>query len=553
MKKRSVLLLLVLILLLTACTPAVREQSTTTPTTQTTTETAVPPTETTLPAILKNTDRYPLEGTHKLRIVSSEDVEGKLFWTEYAEAAGIEAIWQTQDDQAMLATFDDPENMPDIYWQANGLMETWRFGKINTELLVDFMEHLDQMPNLKALYEEDPMIFSQVADDEGRVFSLPVVSDMPTMRGNLFYIRTDMTKEAGWETLPETAEDFLVMCEDLKRTYADVEDYYPMVCSRLNDFAYDGYYTAFFFPAFGELMQAGITMDSEQKTIVAGFTTDQYRRYLGFVKQLIAEGYVDPESYLASNYASSTQNLHAKQKMIDKTTTMNPFATYLVPDNFESGEMDFQVMPPLSSQYQQEARWARFRGYGNGYCMVSANCADLDAALAFLDACYAPWEDPIREEGNLCGVSLWLGERDKYMSLDEETGTYRMIPDEDYALSCGYHVFQTHCSGKELYRIFPYYEHTGTGLDVKAAGVREYLYPAAQEIISTEYLLQNKGSIYEAGWRELDECIVKWSWRFVDGQANLDLDWEAYLEELNALGLQQVIDIYQVALDRYWE
>ena len=44
---------------------------------------------------------------------------------------------------------------------------------------------------------------------------------------------------------------------------------------------------------------------------------------------------------------------------------------------------------------------------------------------------------------------------------------------------------------------------------------------------------------------------MKWSWRFVDGQA--DLDREAYLEELDALGLQQVIDIYQAALDRYWE
>ena len=76
-------------------------------------------------------------------------------------------------------------------------------------------------------------------------------------------------------------------------------------------------------------------------------------------------------------------------------------------------------------------------------------------------------------------------------------------------------------------------------------------YKAAQEIISTGYLLQDKGSIYKAGWQELAECIVKWSWRFVDGQA--DLDREAYLEELDALGLQQVIDIYQAALDRYWE
>lgn len=545
MKKRSVLLLLVLILLLTACTPAVQEQSTTTPTTQTTTETAVPPTETTLPAVLKNTDRYPLEGTHKLRIVSSEDVEGKLFWTEYAEAAGIEAIWQTLDDQAMLATFDDPENMPDIYWQANGLMETWSFGKINTELLVDFMEHLDQMPNLKALYEENPMIFSMVMDEEGCVFSLPIVKDTLGMGGNLFYVRTDMTRKAGWEQLPETVEDFLVMCEDLKNTYADQGFYYPMACNRSNDFGYDGYYTAFFFPAFGELLQAGLTTDADWKTVVAGFATEQYRKYLQFVKTLYAEGYVDPESGTHTAYDGRTA-------MCDGKITMNPFATYLVPENFESGKLDFQVMPPLSSQYQQEARWVLPQTYGRGYYMVSANCDDLDAALAFLDACYAPWEDPIREEGNLCGISLWLGATEKYLLLDEESGSYTFTQPAgwDSPPSGTPRIYGTN---NAPYMVWPYNERTGTGLDVKTSGTKDILRPVGVEVLWTECLLlkEEEQSTYEELWRGIEQYVRQIHAEFVTGQADLDTQWEAYLEELNALGLQQVIDIYQAALDQF--
>ena len=233
---------------------------------------------------------------------------------------------------------------------------------------------------------------------------------------------------------------------------------------------------------------------------------------------------------------------------------MNPFATYLLPENFESGKLDFQVMPPLSSQYQQEARWVLPKTYGRGYYMVSASCDDLDAALAFLDACYAPWEDPIREEGNLCGISLWLGATEKYLLLDEESGSYTFTQPTgwDSPPSGTPRIYGTN---NAPYMVWPYNERTGTGLDVKTLGTKDILRPVGVEVLWTECLLltEEEQSTYEELWSGIEQYVRQINAEFVTGQADLDTQWEAYLKELNALGLQQVIDIYQAALDRYWE
>ena len=40
---------------------------------------------------------------------------------------------------------------------------------------------------------------------------------------------------------------------------------------------------------------------------------------------------------------------------------------------------------------------------------------------------------------------------------------------------------------------------------------------------------------------------------FITGEKSLDDDWDTYLEELDACGLQTMIDIYQTAYDRQFK
>ena len=38
---------------------------------------------------------------------------------------------------------------------------------------------------------------------------------------------------------------------------------------------------------------------------------------------------------------------------------------------------------------------------------------------------------------------------------------------------------------------------------------------------------------------------------FITGQKDIEAEWDTYLKTLDDMGLQEVIDVYQAALDRY--
>jgi putative aldouronate transport system substrate-binding protein len=56
---------------------------------------------------------------------------------------------------------------------------------------------------------------------------------------------------------------------------------------------------------------------------------------------------------------------------------------------------------------------------------------------------------------------------------------------------------------------------------------------------------------YNDCWNEIQTKVVEMNAAFITGQADLEADWDTYIDDLYAMGLQDVIDVYQAALDRY--
>ena len=48
----------------------------------------------------------------------------------------------------------------------------------------------------------------------------------------------------------------------------------------------------------------------------------------------------------------------------------------------------------------------------------------------------------------------------------------------------------------------------------------------------------------------ITETTNSWSMRFILGEANIDDNWEAYLAELESVGLARFLEIYQQAYDQ---
>ena len=50
---------------------------------------------------------------------------------------------------------------------------------------------------------------------------------------------------------------------------------------------------------------------------------------------------------------------------------------------------------------------------------------------------------------------------------------------------------------------------------------------------------------------DIDNFVNEQAAKFVTGELNLDTDWDSYLSTLNAIGLEELMAIYQRGLDAY--
>ena len=554
--KKLLSLLLAVIMCLSifaACdsTPAETTKPTTQPTTkapEATTEATQPPVE---DEVHINLDFYPIDFDGTLTCVTTKEAADKAHnYLLFEELTGVDIDWQIMASEQVPLLFVGNSELPDIFMNAAGLNinNMNEYGAAGKLVNILDEEILNKMPNLKAAYEADPKLFDAVKDPNGNAYAFPAYYYTLTMGSQQIFIRTDMTKKAGIEKLPNTVEGFLEMCETLKNFYADVEGYVPMVTNGVGGLNYNtGAFAAMFFPAFGEYIKAGLGITLDGSTVYAGFATEQFKLYLDFMNTCFEKGYLDPNCY------SSESNTH-KAMMIEGKTTMNPNGTYMLPENFYSGNIeDFQTVPPMTSAYQSEARWAFPNRYRSSTFAISSSCKDIDAACAFFDAMYAPEENPLKDENGVkaWSVSLWLGELGEDFEMNKEEKTYAVLPHEGYDTGAAWLTANSHSNAQ--YMEWPYVEMAGTGLTTKALGQRDTLYPygvAVQEI-SLLILNQDEQDTYNDCWVDINNKVTEMAAAFITGQADLEKDWDTYISDLESMGLQDVLDVYQAALDRY--
>ena len=77
--------------------------------------------------------------------------------------------------------------------------------------------------------------------------------------------------------------------------------------------------------------------------------------------------------------------------------------------------------------------------------------------------------------------------------------------------------------------------------------------PYGVEVFYVENLIlsQEEQDTYNDCWVDIETKVHEMSAAFITGQADLEKDWDTFVDDLYNMGLQDVIDAYQAALDRY--
>lgn len=500
----------------------------------------------------KNTDIYPLEGEHKLTMgVSMEKADEAYLLQMMEEAVGVDLTYQMVTDEQAPLLFINSADLPDMLFDAAA-----KFGLSMTQineygqagLLINYMDYLDQMPNLAKAYAANPDLFDGVITLDGEVYTLPYY--VFTLKGvdNLLYFREDHMKEVGWNAAPTTVDEFTQYLRDLKAHFGATDSkYIPFTVYSATDIGYNGRLSRFLFPSFGDLMEASIHVDASGENIVVGFADEQYKRYLSYLRSLMAEGLLDPDVYDAKDSLM-------KAFLNEGHTSVNTLMVYMPTSAFASGNLDIIIPSPLKSEHNNDTKWAMptvARSWGG---MINANTDDLDACLAYMDAFFATEENPLDAEGQVFNLSFLWGKKGIDWNWKEAGESYEVYDHEGYSTNAAWGIANGY-SGTPYSGILHVLDYEKGTVGFKATNVKENLVPHAVEILRPESLplTEDEHDIYTDAWTDINKYVMEFQAAVLTGEKNVEAEWDTFLTQLDEMGLQDVIDVYQDALDRYNE
>ncbi|MBQ8639791.1 MAG: extracellular solute-binding protein [Lachnospiraceae bacterium] len=242
-------------------------------------------------------------------------------------------------------------------------------------MILDMAPYINEenMPNLSAIYAENPGYKSAVTDSEGHVWSLGYINN-PADRGQIprGFLNYDWLEEAGLE-VPETLDDFINMLRAFKERG---EDIIPLGGSYsannpcltiLNAFGYN------------TTDPKGLSIGLRNGEVVLPVADrEAYGAYLTTMNQIYSEGLMDEDFFTTD--ATTVNAIFAE----DRVGVMAQ-APFVFTTNFAS----WWGALPLTSEYNETQFWPQSSSSISAGCMVvSADCENPELAMAFADFFY---------------------------------------------------------------------------------------------------------------------------------------------------------------------
>jgi putative aldouronate transport system substrate-binding protein len=220
-----------------------------------------------------------------------------------------------------------------------------------------------------------------------------------------------------------------------------------------------------------------------------------------------------------------------------------------IPDSsYEGGVENYYISQPLTSSFTDTPVFAEPTIARRWGAMISTTCEDLDAALAYMDSFFATKENPLNEEGTIYNLSMWLGEEGVDWEWMEEGVSYKQAAKPD-----GWDV-KNGFSGTPYIGKFHAMRYDSEGnVDLLPKGVLENCIPYATPIIRDDALslTDDENDIFVEKYTDIQKYVGQMFTAFITGDADIDAEWDNYVQSLEEMGLQEVLDCYEAALARY--
>ena len=419
-------------------------------------------------------------------------------------------------------------NLPDII-EANWTGYPGGMGNaIEQGKVIDIAEHLDKAPNFKKFLEENEDVAKLIYTDDGKLIGFPFVRTDSYLRTSAgLMLRKDWLDELGLE-VPETIDDW----ETVLRAFKDKKG-----CTAPLTMTTGFFDRGVFVGAYGETEKTYV----EDGVVKYGPSQPGFKEFLKIMNKWYKEGLLDP-AIATQDGKGVNANILSGVSGATINSTGGGMGTYLAAATEEGFDLVAAPYPVLKKGDTPKFGDCSLQSTGK-FAAISSSCKDIDKAIKFLDYAYS-------EEGSMLynfgieGVSYEMV--DGYPTYTEvitknSEGKTMAEAMTAYLRASDSGPFVQDRRYMEQYAATPQQKNA---IDVwSATDASKYLLPYIYpERASDLAKLQTSVNTY------YKEMLVK----FIMGIEPID-NFDKYVEELNARGLQEILDLQQAAYEKYLE
>lgn len=475
-----------------------------------------------------------------------ENFDGIAQVDRFEEETGItldfttypQSSWETQ--KALLFSSDD---IPDMFVGNQAFTDADVLSYAKQGVIIPLQDLVEQYGvNLKKIFEEMPSYKSKVYDADGNMWSYPALADIDFgMRGNVTFVNKQWLSDAGYDVTYDegrfidvinedfTTDEFTEMLQKFQQIHPGTSPWIPGLGSN----AFLDYYCS-----FGSYQNSAF-LKIKDNTIEFTATDPNLVDGIKWVAKLYQYGLIDPETFTmdSDTYKSKVKGDDGSAYGVVSAWTMYEFFEMSDPRFREWAELKPLIGPTGIQQWPKGVS-----SLINGFGVITTKAKHPEICARFIDYFYDEYNSIDLMSGPI-GVRLEETEDGNYISLpapDDVTDFNTWVG----SVSVGCFPFITTPKTNEK---VTYDDPAEMTIDVGMV-VRPYQTSEYRNLPALNFTDEDNERIADISATMMDYIGRKHA-EWISGSADIDTEWDEYCEELQKMGCNEYLEIYQNTYD----
>lgn len=503
------------------------------------------------PGAEQNTTVGAAEGyTYKIATVRWNDTWPTDFLTDgvmgdLAKEADIDIEWQIYysndfgEQKALLFASDD---LPDAFFGSCGLGDSDIVQ--NKEKLLELTDLINEetMPNLMKIFEEDPTMRMACTDRNEQIYSLPKKIPFRPKLNSQNYINKEWLDNLNLE-MPTNYDELKEVLIAFKEQDADGDG------DPNNEIPISGCkpgYGSVLLDSF-DLIERGdehMSLDANNKVVFVP-TQDHYKEAVKYLRELWELGVMDEE------YFTQEGSMYTAKLQKEGGSQIGIFSGWTADSGAGPNTKQFVQMPTLESPWgTKNAQSIASTEYSDKELILNINCPNPEKVLRWADLFY----------DDLVSLQTFYGSISTGQIKDNGDGTYELLTPKDNTLDTSAWWYSPRDFGPKYMR--KEFEEKVTLPTDQGDGLKLVEDELNAQYADNPNLLHAWPGTIKFTDDEINErtalnvdinSYVEAQWAHWITEGGVEEEWDDYLQQLDAMGLQRLIEIDQGAYDAYVE